>query len=705
MPPLFDKGEHVNTTAHNAIYRKQTGCLAALRALRTAQGSGASSASFSGRRLAALLTVAPIVLLSLLLSISPAGAAESHAYAGSFGSSGSGAGQVELVPPKFDKGVIAPPERAEMVVGGSGLAVDQVTGDVYVADTGNHRVDEFSPSGVFVRAWGWGVASGASESQVCTNTCLVGIPGSAPGQFTAPTFVAVDNTSGGASDVYVADSATGIVQKFSPSGGLITSWGGVPAPGQAGGFEHVEGIAVKTEGAFIPEGSLLVQYFPDFPSTGGNTISALARSSGDFESTIGKFGRWSPIGMAIDPAGRLYEGNEAVYPVEIFQTSICSAKEGTSSDPCFFIQNPPGDLLYIENFLLDKGPATGVAVDPVGEDVFVAHYNTFNHSAYVSGYDSQGNLLESDIGGNGEITETAGLAVYGADSNVYVADPGAGRIEIFAPGGPRESLSVTRAGSALGSVVSEPAGVACPFNCTAGFPENEEVTLTATAPAHSTFVGWSGGGCSGTGPCRLTLTAAAAVTAVFTQDRPLLGAVEASAVTRNTATLTGSVDPEADASSCRFEYGPTTAYGAEAPCSTLPLSGGSPVPVSGELWELAAASTYHFRLVSANTGGTSYGPDRTFTTVSESCATDVAVCPPAPTTSLPLTTAIEPVVGTVGTKTTTRALTAAQKLAKALQACRKERHKSARLLCEKQARARYAPSKKTKKKRPGKGGR
>jgi hypothetical protein len=101
----------------------------------------------------------------------------------------------------------------------------------------------------------------------------------------------------------------------------------------------------------------------------------------------------------------------------------------------------------------------------------------------------------------------------GSQSDAYVADEAAKRVEIFAPGGHRDALTVTRAGSGLGSVSSVPAGIACPSTCSTGFPAGEVVTLTASAPEHSSFVGWSGGGCAGAGSCQITLTAATAVTA------------------------------------------------------------------------------------------------------------------------------------------------------------------------------------------------
>ena len=77
------------------------------------------------------------------------------------------------------------------------------------------------------------------------------------------------------------------------------------------------------------------------------------------------------------------------------------------------------------------------------------------------------------------------------------------------------SLVVTLTGTGVGTVTSSPADINCGTDCSESFAPNTVVTLTATADPSSTFMGWSGGGCSGTGTCVVTITAATGVNAAF----------------------------------------------------------------------------------------------------------------------------------------------------------------------------------------------
>jgi hypothetical protein len=76
-------------------------------------------------------------------------------------------------------------------------------------------------------------------------------------------------------------------------------------------------------------------------------------------------------------------------------------------------------------------------------------------------------------------------------------------------------LTANRNGTGSGTVTSSPAGITCGATCSALFAKDSSVTLTAVASGGSTFAGWSGSGCSGTGTCQVTMDAAKSATATF----------------------------------------------------------------------------------------------------------------------------------------------------------------------------------------------
>jgi hypothetical protein len=76
------------------------------------------------------------------------------------------------------------------------------------------------------------------------------------------------------------------------------------------------------------------------------------------------------------------------------------------------------------------------------------------------------------------------------------------------------TLNVTRAGTAGGTITSNVGGINCGGTCSAVYASGTTVTLIATPAAGGTFGGWSGG-CVGTAPCVLTMTANRSVTGTF----------------------------------------------------------------------------------------------------------------------------------------------------------------------------------------------
>ena len=85
---------------------------------------------------------------------------------------------------------------------------------------------------------------------------------------------------------------------------------------------------------------------------------------------------------------------------------------------------------------------------------------------------------------------------------------------------PTQTLTVGKSGDGSGTVTSTDGGINCGNDCTETYPSGTQVTLNA-APSTGTFTGWSGGGCSGTGSCVVTMNQAQTVTATFQLDRTL----------------------------------------------------------------------------------------------------------------------------------------------------------------------------------------
>jgi hypothetical protein len=96
-------------------------------------------------------------------------------------------------------------------------------------------------------------------------------------------------------------------------------------------------------------------------------------------------------------------------------------------------------------------------------------------------------------------------------------------------------------------------------------------------------------------------------------------------VGESSATVTGTVSPNGQATSYYFRYGTTTSYGLH----TSPTGAGSgtrPVGVRATLAGLAADITYHYQLVVQSARGTTAGTDRALTTT---------LAPPTATTGPP----------------------------------------------------------------------
>ncbi|MCX6874729.1 MAG: immunoglobulin domain-containing protein [Verrucomicrobia bacterium] len=107
---------------------------------------------------------------------------------------------------------------------------------------------------------------------------------------------------------------------------------------------------------------------------------------------------------------------------------------------------------------------------------------------------------------------------------------------------------------------------------------------------------------------------ATSTAATLALEPPLVTTDSASGITTTTATLNGTVNPNGLATSARFEYGPTSAYGSKLRVTLAPDSGLVTQMVSLSLSGLLPGTTYHYRLTATSDIGTTLGADLTFST-------------------------------------------------------------------------------------------
>lgn len=238
---------------------------------------------------------------------------------------------------------------------GRGVAVDDSTGNVYVVDQPNQRIDEFEASGAFVRAFGWGVLDGADELEVCTATCQRGVSGTGAGQLDFPAAVAIDQTT---QDLYVTDPNSLRVEKFGPAGAFLFAFGW----GVANGGEELQ-----TCGPEATPPTVTCQQGLDGPGAGEFHLG------GDWEAS-------API--AVGPTGTVYVGS--ANRVQEFTPS--GAFAGSLALPA-----PPAERSTL---------AAALAVDSSG-NLYVPigtaglPFGTLTPGAGVRKYDSSGAYVET----------------------------------------------------------------------------------------------------------------------------------------------------------------------------------------------------------------------------------------------------------------------------------------------------------------------
>ncbi len=490
-----------------------------------------------------------------------------------------------------------------------GIAMNQETGELFLADRNNNRIDVFARSGAFLRSFGWGVASNAEELQTCTSQCFSGFAGHGSGELSSPEGIAVDNDPLSLShgDVYVWDRSNLRVQKFSPSGEFILMFGGeVNATTKGDVCLAEEACKAGVEGATPGR----------FQQTAGNSVTV-------DEAGAVYFGDKDRV-QEFNPSGAL----EAVVPL-----AGAGAIEQLGIDAAKHLYVKSKSLLGVRKYDL-TGKEIGAPRDSSGAPGPLA---LAGETLYLSDGAGAGHILrfgaegEQQKGFGAGVPAGNGLVFDQTSDAIFALSPTAVTVAPVPPNGPlvvSQSVSAIQpTGATLGALVNPESPQATSYHFeygpTAAYGTSTPPTALGGKPFEdqSASAAISGLAPNGTYHFRVVVTNAASETSVgpdqsFTAASPVgIDSESVTAVTGFSAQLQAQLNPHGSPTEYRFEYGATAAYGQDAPIPDASAGQGVEdatvaIPIQG----LEAETTYHYRIVAHNGFGESVGADHVFTT-------------------------------------------------------------------------------------------
>ncbi|WP_197706544.1 HYR domain-containing protein, partial [Candidatus Nitrosotalea okcheonensis] len=255
-----------------------------------------------------------------------------------------------------------------------GASIDS-SGNVYVTDLGNRRVEKFDNNGNFLFTFG--------------------TKGSGDGQFNAPVGVAVTNSS-----IYVVDNEGNNIQKFDSTGKFVTKWGVKGSdPGQ---FLLPQGVAVD------PSGNVYVV------DTGNSRIEKFD-SNGKYLQSIGQSGLGdgqflSPRAIAADSQGSIYVSDSGGNKIEKFTE----------------------DGVFLQSFSTSTGAnlqtPLGISVDKSG-NIYVAD----SGNNRIVELDRNGHVVTSwgSQGTGADFFDNPRATAVDSNGNVFVVDSNNNRVQKF----------------------------------------------------------------------------------------------------------------------------------------------------------------------------------------------------------------------------------------------------------------------------------
>ena len=344
-----------------------------------------------------------------------------------------------------------------------GIAAD-AAGNVYIADTGNHRIRKIDPSGKISTVAGNGVARFSGDGGLATSASLF-----------APTGLGIDT----AGNLYVVDTGNQRIRRIGPDGIITTVAGngvggfhgdGGPATSASLSLGNVQylglgGYPTNVAGdgfgnLYIPDtnnGRIRKVYQSGIITTFvaglsdpysvavdavGNLIIAdsshdlILRASPNGATTVIAANLYSPSGVAIDRAGNLFIADSHSHRIRKVQPNGVTSVTAGSGDPIF---DPIEGYYFVGGFSGDGGPATnallnfpwGVAVDAMGNTYIADSLN--NRIRKLSAASTDAQTAVWSFAGSLNVVRSSHTATMLQNGKVLVAGGDGGSAELYDP--------------------------------------------------------------------------------------------------------------------------------------------------------------------------------------------------------------------------------------------------------------------------------
>jgi hypothetical protein len=516
-----------------------------------------------------ILTLA--VLAGGLCLASPSIAAEGYTLTSYIGSQGTGNGQFQ---------------------GPTGVAVNETTGDVYITDRANNRVQELNPEGAYIAQFNGGTEQPLAE----------------------PTEIAVDNspTSSAKGDVYVYNKGHQAIDVFNSEGQYLRK---LPVAfrhneHERERFYQVEGIAVDGSGNVWVAGETYQgggDFVQEFNDDGGLVTSTTLFLGGN---ELG-----SKPGVVVDSQGSLYLQNNGTGVVKYNpQLEFVGGLKKIGGDGDF------STALAVEaltgNVFLDEG--TEIAECAPFAEPGSCEVDTFGANEGIGS--------SEDLGGS------RGIAV-ARNGTVFAAEYGANRIAVFKVGvlpvARTEPASVVerKGATVVGTVQrgAQPSVYYVQYGVGKTLTSSTSPVSIPGETEEEVHVSLTGLNAVTTYSYRFVVEAEDGVHYYGQVERfTTLPAVEgvstgpALSVTGTSAKVTGTLEPNGYDAHYYFQYGEEgEGYALARPVLPGVDAGSAFASVTAEtgLSRLVPNTAYHFRLVTTNQLGVTYGQEETFATL------------------------------------------------------------------------------------------